>query len=237
MKRTKPARRARIPRDARRRRVRRDRLDAVDLAWLDERLRRAGPDGSWEDVRPLVLPVLARAHQPIATGIRLIRVRLPPGLWVGFGIDLGPAFTHIAYDQLERWAIDEPELVATAMANLERRAETDELELSSLVIDGVPLMAVQASGWGSALLLAPATLSRILGPGVQLVFAPVRNTILAVPLDAPTDLVSALWTALAEDEPTELDGGVYRLEGGLITAIARGQSGGPPMPIAAGRPN
>src|SRR5215470_761315 len=100
-----------------------------------------GPEAAWTDVERLVMPVLARIHQPIAPGIRLVRVYLPPGLWVGFGVDLGPAFTHIGAAEVERWGIDEATLVATSLANLERRAKK-ELDVSSLVLDGVPMTAV-----------------------------------------------------------------------------------------------
>jgi hypothetical protein len=240
MKRTKPARkRSRKHREPWHWRFQGGRPDAVTLATLEERLRRAGPDAAWEDVRPLVLPVLARAHQPIGPGIRLVRVRLPPGLWVGFGVDLGPAFTHVGADQLARWAIDELDLVGAAMANLDRRAGSDELEVASLVVDNTQVTAVQASGWGSSLLLAPATLSKIVGPEPQLVFAPVRNTILALPLEAPVDLVTTLWSALAEDEPTELDGDIYCLEAGRIASINdnRPGAGASILVASSGRPN
>jgi hypothetical protein len=240
MKRSKPdQKRHRRSRDPGRWRCFGGRPDPVTLAKLEERLRRAGPDAPWEEVATLVLPVLARAHQPVGPGVRLVRVRLPPGLWVGFGIDLGPAFTHIDVDHLGRWAIDERTLISTALANVERRVETDELEVASLVVDNVPLLAVQASGWGSALLLTPETLTRIVGPGAHLVFAPVRNTILALPLDAPPDLVTVLWTAIAEDEPTELDGDLYHLEAGRIVAINdnRPGAGASLMVAAMGRPN
>ncbi len=172
------------------------------------------------------MPILARIHQPVAPGVRLVRVRLPPGLWVGFGIDLGPAFTHIGTAQLEHWGIKEATLVAAAMRNLERRAAA-ELDVSNLVIDGVPVTAVQASGWGSAILLAPSVLAECIGPEPSLVFAPVRNILFAVPVEAPAETIVRLWDGMAIDDPTELDGDVYRFEGGrLEPSGARRDPGG-----------
>jgi hypothetical protein len=168
----------------------------------------------------MVLPVLARARQPVAPGVQLVRILLPPGLWVGFGLDLGPVVGHVSTADLERWQVDEPTIVATAIANLERRAHGRELEVSSVVLDGVPITLVQASGWGSSLLLVPSVLDRLLGRGPHQLFAPIRNTIVCLPVDAPDELIALLWSELATDEPTELDGGIYRLEDGRLEPLA-----------------
>lgn len=201
--------------------------DPIVLAKLEERLRRAGPEAPWSEVRRLLMPVLARVHQPIAPGVRLVRVHLPPGLWVGFGLDLGPAFTHVGVSELERWGIDEATLVATALANLERRAEK-EIEVASMVLDGLQMTAVQASGWGSSVLLSPSILARCIGPGPSLVFAPVRNIVFGVPEDARVETIIRVWDGLATDDPTELDGEVYRFAGGRLepTGALRDPDGG-----------
>jgi hypothetical protein len=141
-------------------------------------------------------------------------------LWVGFGLDLGPVVGHVSTTDLERWQVDERTVVATALGNLERRADGRELEVSSIVLDGVPITLVQASGWGSSLLLVPSVLERLLGRGPRLLFAPIRNTIVCLPPDAPDALIGLLWSELASDEPTELDGGIYRLEEGRLEPLA-----------------
>lgn len=210
------------------------RPDPITLARIEEGLRRAGPDASWEDVRRRIVPVLARVHQPIAPGVRLVRVSLPPGLWVGFGVDLGPVFTHVSTAELERWGVDEARLVETALANLSRLARKPEVEVSSIVFEGHPVVAVQASGWGSSMLLVPTILAEVLGPEPRLVFAPVRNTILAVLPDAPAELVIELWDGLALDDPTELDGDVYRLEGGVLEPMGVRRNPGGGLIVGAG---
>jgi hypothetical protein len=215
------------------------RPDADTLARIEDGLRRAGPESSWPDVRDLVVPVLARARQPVAPGAKLVRVYRPPGLWVGFGVDLGPVFTHVSTADIARWRVDEAKLLATALTNLDRLSGGDDVEVASLVLDGVVATLVQASGWGSSLLLLPERLRELAGPEPQLVIAPVRNAIVAFPLDAPAEVVQLTWLTLAQDDPTELDGDIYRLaEGRLEPLRANPPGAAAAMALAAsGRPN
>ena len=53
------------------------------------------PSGPWDRVAPDVLPLLRRAHHPYPPDLAPLQVNVPPGVWTGFGVDLGPAMSHI----------------------------------------------------------------------------------------------------------------------------------------------
>ena len=128
-KRERDANRAKDERRARRHAKGRHRIDRDGLTLLPlgramepelfERLYRAvrgfDPHGPWSSVQPLVLPMLKRVHHPYPSDAAPTYLHVPPGVWAGFGIDVGPAFTHVTADQVDRWGIDEATLLATAL--------------------------------------------------------------------------------------------------------------------------
>ena len=66
----------------------------------------------------MVLPVLRRVRHPYPPEAAPMHVFVPPGVWTGFGIDFGPAFTHVSAAQVERWGVDHATLLGTALENL-----------------------------------------------------------------------------------------------------------------------
>ena len=115
-KRDPGTRRAKDERRARRQAKGRNRIERDGLTLLPlggamepellERLFRAvrgfDPDGPWSSVQSLVLPMLKRAHHPYPPDAAPTYLHVPPGVWAGFGIDVGPAFTHVTADQIDR---------------------------------------------------------------------------------------------------------------------------------------
>jgi hypothetical protein len=47
------------------------------------------PTAPWSEIAPRVVPVLKRVHHPYPAEMAPIHIRVPPGIWTGFGIDLG----------------------------------------------------------------------------------------------------------------------------------------------------
>src|SRR5688572_24001508 len=54
------------------------------------------PTGPWSSIAPKILPVLKRRHHPYPPEAAPLHIHVPPGVWTGFGIDLGPAFSHVS---------------------------------------------------------------------------------------------------------------------------------------------
>jgi len=64
---------------------------------------RFDPDAGWPTIRPSLLPLLPRHTPPAIRAGAPIQAILGPGLLVGFGIDLGPAFAGVTRDLVDRW--------------------------------------------------------------------------------------------------------------------------------------
>jgi hypothetical protein len=96
------------------------------------------PTAPWADVAPRIVPVLKRVHHPFPPEMAPIHIRVPPGIWTGFGIDLGPAFSHVSQALLDRWGIDHATLLGTALANL-----TDLVRQEQPIVDAVPVDGVE----------------------------------------------------------------------------------------------
>jgi hypothetical protein len=177
------------------------------------------PTGPWPDTAPRIVPVLKRRHHPYPAEMAPIHVRVPPGIWTGFGIDLGPAFSHVSQALLDGWEIDHATLLGTALVNLAELVRREPPVVDTLPLDGIQVTAVQGQGWGSSLVLAPDLLGPILGPTPRLLLAPVRNTLLALPEDVDDDLAFDLWEAIAHGARDELDVEPLRWTGSIVTLI------------------
>ncbi len=173
-------------------------------------------DAPWPDIAPMVLPVLRRVHHPYPPEATPLHVFVPPGVWTGFGIDFGPAFTHITASQVERWAIDRATLLGTALENLRSLTVVEPPRVERIHPDGVETIAIQGQGWGSALILLPEILRPILGEQPRLLLAPVRNTLVALPDDVDQDLPVRMWEAIAEGCHDELDLNLFRWTGTTV---------------------
>ena len=160
----------------------------------------------WPDVRDHIVPVFPRIR-PYPEGMpEPLRVVAPPGVAVGFGIDVGPAFMSVSAELLERWPISEEALLQHALTNLAlRMAAVHPDELLDSWIDRLPVRVLQASaGCASAYVLLPDALQRILGPRPQLIVAPMRNLLISVPIGADRDLVAWIFAEIASQDPNAL---------------------------------
>lgn len=181
----------------------------------------------WPDVASLVLPVLRRVRHPYPPEAAPMHIFVPPGVWTGFGIDLGPAFTHVTATQAERWGVDHATLLGAALKNLHALTTVEPPRVDRIHPDGVETIAVQGQGWGSALIFLPEVLRPILGELPRLLLAPVRNTLLALPEDADPDLAFRLWDAVAEGCHDELDMNPLRWTGTNVVSDGDGSLGLP----------
>ncbi len=175
-------------------------------------------EAPWTDTASLVLPILRRVRHPYPPEAAPMHIFVPPGVWTGFGIDFGPAFTHITAGQVEHWGIDHATLLGTALENLRALTVVEPPRVETIHPDGVETIAIQGKGWGSALVLVPEVLRPILGDEPRLLLAPVRNTLVALPDDADPDLAFRLWEAIAEGCHDELDLNFLRWTGTTVVA-------------------
>lgn len=175
-------------------------------------------DAPWPDVASLVLPILRRVRHPYPPEAAPMHVFVPPGVWTGFGIDFGPAFTHVTAGQVERWGIDHATLLGTALENLRALTAVEPPRVERIHPDGVETVAIQGQGWGSALILVPEVLRPILGDVPRLLLAPVRNTLVALPEDVDPDFAFRMWEAIAEGCHDELDMNLLRWTGAAVVA-------------------
>ena len=183
-------------------------------------------DAPWHRVAPHILPILKRAHPPLALASP-VYVTVPPGIRTGFGIDLGPAFTHVDTAMVERWGVSTTTLLVTALDNLRTVIDREPPIVERIEPDGVPVIVVQGQGWGSSLVLLPDALVPLIGSEPRLLIAPVRNTLVAVPDAAPEDFVEDLYLAIAGGAPDALDPRVLRWTGRAVVDLADRSVGWP----------
>jgi hypothetical protein len=177
------------------------------------------PTGPWSSIAPRIVPVLKRIHHPYPPEMAPLHIRVPPGVWTGFGIDLGPAFSHVSELLLDGWGIDHATLLGTALDNLAALVRREAPVIDSVPVDGIEITAIQGQGWGSSLILVPELLQPILGPTPRVLLAPVRNTLLALPDDVDDDLAVDLWHAIAHGAHDELDVDPLRWTGSTVALL------------------
>lgn len=176
--------------------------------------------GSWDDLSPMILPLLKRIAHPFPAEAAPIHLRVPPGVWAGFGIDVGPAWAHVSRTLVDRWQVDAATLLGTALENLRRRALDEPPRVETITFEDTRLTVAQAQGWASALILAPDRLATIIGVEPRLVLTPVRNVLVALPEDVDVDLAVAVWEAFAQGCHDELDVDPMRWTGSSLVALA-----------------
>jgi hypothetical protein len=177
------------------------------------------PSAPWPEVAPRIVPVLKRVHHPYPAEIAPLHIRVPPGVWTGFGIDLGPAFSHVSQVLLDGWGIDQATLLATALANLTDLVRRERPVVDTVPIEGIEVTVIQGQGWGSSLILVPEVLGPILGATPRVLLAPVRNTLLALPHDVDDGLAVDLWQAIAGGAHDELDVDPLRWTGSTVALL------------------
>jgi hypothetical protein len=178
------------------------------------------PTGPWDTIAPRIVPVLKRRRHPYPAEAAPLHIHVPPGIWTGFGIDVGPAFSHVSQTLMDSWGIDQATLLATALDNLAGLVRAEPPVVESLHIGGVAVTAIQGQGWGSSLVLAPDLLRPILDATPRVLLAPVRNTLLALPDDVDDELAFDLWEAITEGAHDELEVDPLRWTGATVTLLA-----------------
>jgi hypothetical protein len=176
------------------------------------------PSMSWKRAREQVLPMLPRVRPLPTPEVELVRAMLPPGILVGFGIDIGPAITFISTDLLRRWRVDPASLAAAALGNLRELArDCGPADAIHDPIAEVPVTVVQTGrGIAASLLLVPEHLERVLGRGERLLLAPMRDILIALPADV--DRAFAAWLADEWEamDPNHLHLGGFRYRAGTV---------------------
>lgn len=218
----KRERRARRGADGRSKRIRED-----GPAWSGGPIgvRMFDPSAPWPEIAPTLLPLLKRVHQAYPPQAAPVHLRVPPGIWTGFGIDLGPAWAHVTRDLVDRWGVGEAEILGAALDNLRRRVADEPPRVERANFAGAAATVVQAQGWGSALVLAPDRLADLIGDAPATLLMPVRNALIALPEDLDVDLAVAIWEAFAEGSNDELDVEPLRWTGSVVVAVEGGPGG------------
>lgn len=132
-----------------------------------------------------------------------LRILVPPGLSVGFGIDIGPAFLNVDAGMVARWGVTHAELFARSLGNLDRRmAGVSPDELLDGSVGGQPIRALQSStGSASTYVLLPSSLHRIFGSQPQQMIAPMRNLLISLPIEADREFAAWLFLEFAAQDP------------------------------------
>jgi hypothetical protein len=164
------------------------------------------PDLGWNAIADDVIPLFQRVRPYPPEFPEAVRTILPPGISVSFAIDVGPAFTHITAEFLERWGLTVGAVAERAIANLDRRAAAAaRTPLVTEPVDGVPVRTLQ-SGTGSAstFVLVPERLPALFGHEAQFFIAPLRDVLISLPADVDRGFAGWLLNEFAELDPNHL---------------------------------
>ena len=169
-----------------------------------------------------MLPLLKRQSHPFPPDLAPMHLHVPPGIWTGFGIDIGAAWAHVSRGLVRHWGIDEATLLGTALENLRRRVLEEPPQVERATVVDTPMTVIQAQGWGSALVLAPDRLGPILGPEPRTLLTPVRNALVALPRDVDIEVAALVWETFAEMGADELDIDPLSWDGHTVTTFGSG---------------
>lgn len=177
-----------------------------------------GEDLDWAAVRSNVLPIIPRVRPYPGSAPEPLRTLVPPGIVIGFGIDIGPAFMNVSNEVFAGWGISVADLAAAAIANVHRRAASvGRSTIHHGEIGGLPTEWLQTDvSIGSTLVLAPAELQRLFG-GPRLFITPMRDLIIGFPIDAPREAAHWLYHEIADQDPNCLGPMGYAFDGARVT--------------------
>lgn len=164
----------------------------------------AAPDPTdWDAVSRFVVPVFPR-RRPLPFGAPdPVRLRLPPGVLVSFGIDLGPAFAYVLPEVLAKWPVTAEGLAVVALDNLrDLLTASGPGTLSRVEFDGIPARVLQTGhGVASTAVLLPDQIRRIFGAAPQRFVAPSRDVLVSLPLASDPEAAADLVEIIAERDP------------------------------------
>ena len=185
------------------------------------------PDLAWDDVREGLRPVFVR-RRPLPPGMdRPVSFPTGIGVNVALGIDIGPAFVYVGAEMLEAWPVTSNQAFEMALANLRHAAQAErayELEYGS--VGDVPMWWYQSRhGLASGLLLLQDELVRRFGDEPRLLIAPMRNLLIAAPIDADREIVELVRDDVSQEDPNGLDLPVFTLIEGRLSRDKRSHLG------------
>ncbi|MEX1169345.1 MAG: hypothetical protein WEE50_04300 [Chloroflexota bacterium] len=183
-------------------------------------------DLDWPTLADRVVPAFQRVRPYPPGQAEPLRILVPPGLSVGFAIDIGPAFLNIDSQLIGRWGLTAAELLARALDNLDRRmggvSPDDVLDAS---IDDQPIRVLQSrTGCASTYVLLPASLGRIFGSEPHLVIAPMRNLLISLPIDTDREFAAWLFDEFAARDPNCLAPAAFVIRAGWLSAEPLGNA-------------
>ena len=183
---------------------------------------------TWESVAPEVVPLFQRIRPYHESMPEQLRVVVPPGLTVGFGVDIGPAFITISPDMAADWGVPPDEILRRAVANLEQRmAAVRPRDVHDGTVGDVPVRILQSpTGSASTYVLVPGALGQILGPQRQLVLAPMRNLLISLPVTADRKFAAWLFDEFASQDPNCLAPAAFVVGDGTLALEPLGVSYG-----------
>jgi hypothetical protein len=183
---------------------------------------------TWDRIASEVVPLFQRVRPYHASMPEQLRVVVPPGLTVGFGVDIGPAFISVSPDMAEHWGVQPDLILRRALANLEARmAGVRPRDVHDGTIGEVPVRILQSpTGSASTYVLVPQALGRIIGRHRQLLLAPMRNLLVSLPITADRDFAAWLFDEIAAQDPNCLAPAAFVVGDGRLTLEPLGASYG-----------
>jgi hypothetical protein len=160
----------------------------------------------WDDVRDDIMPIFERARPFAGQLDPPARAIVPPGVTIGFGVDLGLAFARVSVVHLADWPVEVPALTERAMRNLRKRARhATDYDLVEEAIGGVPAVAFQSrDGWASTVVLIPDAVERLFGRAGALFIAPSRDLLVRLPPDVDLEFATWLTEEFEASDPNAL---------------------------------
>lgn len=184
------------------------------------------PDLAWDEVRDGLRPVFVR-RRPLPPGMdRPVSFSTSIGVKVALGIDIGPAFLYVGAAMLETWPVTGNQAFEVALANLRQAAHAEQVyELEYGTVGDVPMWWYQSRhGLASGLLLLEDELARRFGDEPRLLIAPMRNLLIAAPIDADRDIIELVRDDVSQEDPNGLDLPVFVLVDGRLGRDKRSQA-------------
>jgi hypothetical protein len=183
---------------------------------------------SWNAIAPEVVPLFQRVRPYHHEMPDQLRVVVPPGLTVGFGVDVGPAFITVSPQMAEEWGVPPDEILGRALTNLERRmAHVGPRDVFDGSIADMPVRMLQSpTGSASTYVLVPDALGRILGSHRQLVLAPMRNLLISLPITTDREFAAWLFDEIATQDPNCLAPAAFVVGDGQLALEPLGESYG-----------
>ena len=180
---------------------------------------RVPADLDWATLRGNVLPIFPRRRPMPPQALDPIRVSMPPGVLIGFGVDIGPAYVHIHEDLLESWPVTIDGLTQRALANLrDRTRRARPRDVQAIDLDHVTVRTLQTrAGWASTLLLLPDELIRIFGEEPQCFIAPMRDVLMSFPAGIDRDYLAEMNEEFAALDPNALALEAFLLRDGCLS--------------------